>query len=100
MAGKDFTKGTKKFLNKDTTELGLISWRVDRSYDKEGYCKWLSGGLTIADCSRTVRLDFDVSIGVPKNAYDSLHNRLKKIDTMIDELHEMRIALIEAAELE
>lgn len=91
---KTFDKGAKKFLNKELHELGLISWRVS----KDGDSPWTNAHLTIGDCEKRVNLDFDVDRNSKRGEYDSLDARLRKLDVMIDELHEMRRTLIAAAE--
>ena len=81
----------KAFLNDNHEEFGYVAW-----YVKPYKCS-LTGEedgdyyshVTIADCSQTITLDFNF-----ENKHQ-LYKRIKKLDTLIDELMKMRLVLDE-----
>lgn len=79
------TKHRRKFLEGHPEELGYIAWKVGH----EAGNHWTFAHVILADCRRTIQLDFDF--------YDAEEQvaRLRKIDSLIEELQAFRKALEE-----
>lgn len=80
-------KSKKVFLSKDIDERGNLSWYVTLEDSDYSFSSYLDAELQIADCHRTITLDF--ACGREKD----IDKRLKKVDTIISELYEFRDAL-------
>ena len=88
---KAYEFSEKKFLNNMPSEYGSICWDVrgDINEDKGGK-PYLSGDIRLADCYKSINLDF----WCKKPAH--FKDRLNKIDTLIGSLLEFRRAYTEA----
>ena len=83
VAKKNKKQSGRIWLNGDQAMQGHLIWYVDTQYDIDAH-------VTVADCSRTVSLDFDC--GKPAEN----RKKLKKLDRIIAELTKFRAALVEA----
>jgi hypothetical protein len=83
-------KGAKSFLNNMPEETGYIAWNINNEPE---WCKKktdLEANLTIADCKKSLRLDF--------NVYEQLtiEDRVKKVERLQQLLEEFKQELIAA----
>ena len=79
-------KRDKRFLNDSHEEFGYICWSVSTEVTYGGI---VSAELSIADCSKTICLEFDC------HEQKHIQKRIQKLDNMMESLHNMREALVE-----
>jgi len=86
--GTKMKTGSKDFLNHMTEETGYISWNVT---DEADWCKKttdLESNLTIADCRKSIKFDFNVYEDV------TLQQTILKIQKMQDMLQSFKLELM------
>lgn len=92
-----FNKKGKEFLSEDSHEFGAVCYYVtvdDKTKDKDDPISFLGfsdieSELRIQDCNKSVTLEFSCDVS-------KVQSRINKINTLINELSNMRDALIEA----
>ena len=83
-----YEKGNKIFLSDNVDETGSLDWYVkDAWYGKKSPHNTRESTVQIRDCYKQIELDFSY------DSYEEYTDRLKKIDTLINELISFRTAL-------
>ena len=80
----------KAILSDSFDESGMVSWTVYVSAKQYSFDYPVTGQLRIQDCSKYILLDFDC-----RNTKD-VDKRVEKLDRLINELLDMRLALLDA----
>lgn len=80
----------RKFLSSRFDEGSIVQWEVEQWGEETGRRRGAWAFLKIRDCDRSVRLDFDI------DSEKERKQRLKKLDSLIHELFELRQRLLEA----
>jgi len=75
----------RRFISKEGDEGGNVRWNISTGEDSLFF---IEGNLHIADCNRSITLDFSVYTGV------TLDGRIAKLDELIDELYLFREKLV------
>lgn len=79
------TISSKTFLSDNPDEFGSIGWSVEGHHMNNPAKK--SANLTLKDCYKRIDLEFYYS------GFNEYESRIKKIDTLINELSDFREAL-------
>ena len=79
----------KTFLSDSHEEFGSVSWVVETNGEDNILGYVVEANLTISDCSKCAQLDFDCK------GYKHIDKRIKKLDTLIEELQKMKEAMLE-----
>jgi len=84
MSDKVYKAGNKIFLSQKYGEYGAICWevRASRYDDKDNY---MTANIRLQDCYRNINLDFWVG-----DSEERFESRMDKLNTLIDELTDMR----------
>lgn len=80
----------RKFLSSRFDEGSVVQWEVEQWGKETDRNRGAWAFLKIRDCDRSVRLDFDI------DSEKERKQRLKKLDTLINELNKLRECLLEA----
>ena len=80
--------GHKEFLNTNPEETGYVAWNVNNEPEWRRNPTDLAANFTIADCRRSIRLDF--------NVYGDITNedRVKKVDEIIRHLTDFKDTIL------
>lgn len=94
IGGLIFKDNSKAFLNLHPEEFGSICWDASSRSYKNSTAKFY-GSVRIADCSKSVILDFDC---YGKTTQKTVDKRIEKLDTLISELQKFRESYLIACE--
>lgn len=83
-------KRDKRFLNESLDEYGYVAWSLRTKGDITYGNSVVEANLDIADCSKSIGLDFDCE--KPRH----IQKRIDKLDELLKSLQEFREALEEA----
>ena len=87
----------KEFLSNSHGEGGSINWYVAEGANVDDVCGLFSniveGELKLSDCYRTITLDFGCE------NINQIDKRVAKVQTLLDNLLEMKQALLEAKKI-
>lgn len=91
MSDKVYKAGNKIFLSQKDGEYGAICWEVRASRYDEKDKYMTAANIRLQDCYENINLDFWVG-----DSEERFESRMDKLNTLIDELTDMRWHMVNA----